>query len=423
MKRILIITYYWPPSGGAGVQRWLKFVKYLSEFGYEVVVYTPEEGEFPSEDKSLFKDIPSNVEILKTPIWEPYDLYKKFVGQKKTEKVNAGFIQESKKPKKSQGLSVWVRGNLFIPDARKFWIKPSVKYLTNYLKNNPVDTVISSGPPHSMHMIALSLKNKLKTHAPKWIADFRDPWTNIDYYKDLKLSTWADNKHKRLEKKVLAKADQVITVGKTLTKELESLGAKNISTITNGYDAEDFTATPTAKLDEKLSIAHIGSMNKDRNPIHLWKYLSNRVKSEKNFAEQLEIKLIGKVDIAVLNTLESLQLKPYIKHINYLQHDQVIEEQQKSKILLLVVNNTPNAKGILTGKMFEYMAAKRPILMIGPPDGDAAEILSEGFGTCFDFENMNFDSFFSQDFKVWKSSANPEKYTRKVLTQKLVELF
>lgn len=422
MKRILIITYYWPPSGGAGVQRWLKFVKYLSDFGYEVVVYTPKEGEFPSEDNSLLKDIPESVEILKTPIWEPYDLYKKFVGQKKTEKVNAGFIQESKKPKKSQGISVWIRGNLFIPDARKYWIKPSVKFLKDYLKQKPVDTIISSGPPHSMHMIALGLKRKLKTQFPNWIADFRDPWTNIDYYKDLKLSTWADKKHKRLEKRVLNEANQVITVGKTLAKELENLGAKDVVTITNGYDSDDFAEQKTS-LDEKLSIAHIGSMNKDRNPIQLWKYLSEKVKTDNDFSSRLEIKLIGKVDIAVLQDLDTLELTPFLNHIKYLPHNEVVIQQQKSKVLLLVVNDTPNAKGILTGKMFEYMAAKRPILMIGPPDGDAAEILNEdGYGKCFDFGSSNFDTFFSQDFDTWKATGNPEKYTRKALTKRLSKL-
>ena len=200
MKRVLIISYYWPPSGGAGVQRWLKFVKYLRSFGWEPVVYTPENPEFPETDLSLAKDIPPGLEVIKQPIWEPYDTYKKLLGQKKEDKINAAFLSEKKKNSMLENFSVWVRGNFFIPDARKFWIRPSVKFLLNYLETNPVKAVISTGPPHSMHLIAMALAKKIKL---PWLADFRDPWTNIDFYKDLRLSARADARHKKLEKKVL----------------------------------------------------------------------------------------------------------------------------------------------------------------------------------------------------------------------------
>lgn len=171
MKRVLIITYYWPPSGGSGVQRWLKFVKYLREFGWEPVVYTPENPEMPSSDTSLLSEVSEDIEIIKTKIWEPYSFYKRFIGKKKSEKINTGFLSESKKPKLTEALSVWIRGNIFIPDARKFWIKPSVKFLKKYLADNPVDAMVSTGPPHSMHLIALGIKKSLNT---PWIADFRD---------------------------------------------------------------------------------------------------------------------------------------------------------------------------------------------------------------------------------------------------------
>ncbi len=158
MKRVLILTYYWPPSGGAGVQRWLKFVKYLREFGWEPIVYTAENPEAPADDDSLEKDIPQNLTILKTPIWEPYDLYKKFTGQASNDRVNAGFLHEKEKPAWSEKLSVWIRGNFFIPDARRFWIKPSIRFLQRYLKTCPVDAIVSTGPPHTMHMIGMGLK-------------------------------------------------------------------------------------------------------------------------------------------------------------------------------------------------------------------------------------------------------------------------
>jgi len=218
-KKALIITYYWPPGGGAGVQRWLKFVKYLREFGWEPVIYTPENGEMPVIDSSLEKDVPDGVTVIRRPIWEPYSLYKKFVGAGKDEKINTGFLTEKKRPGLAEKLSVWMRGNLFIPDARKYWIKPSVKFLRSYLKKNPVDVIISTGPPHSMHMIALPLSRELNV---PWVADFRDPWTNIDYYKDLKLTKSADRKHHQMEKEVVTGATGIVVVGQRMKEEFES---------------------------------------------------------------------------------------------------------------------------------------------------------------------------------------------------------
>jgi hypothetical protein len=220
MKKVLIITYYWPPSGGAGVQRWLKFVKYLREFGWEPIVYTPENPEAPATDTSLLKDIPANITVIKQPIWEPYNLYKGFIGQKKEEKINAGFLSEKKKPGLAEKIAVWIRGNWFIPDARRFWIKPSVKFLSEHLRGNPVDVIVSTGPPHSMHLIALKLKKKLNI---PWLADFRDPWTTIDFYDKLMLTKSSDKKHKGLELEVLKNADKVVTVSWNWSKDFKKI--------------------------------------------------------------------------------------------------------------------------------------------------------------------------------------------------------
>lgn len=424
LKRVLIITYYWPPSGGAGVQRWLKFAKYLPEFGWQPVVYTVENGELPSEDNSLLKDIPTKAEVLKQPIWEPYDAYKKFVGRKKEDKINTGFISENKKAGITENIAVWVRGNFFIPDARKYWIKPSVKYLLSYLKENPVDVIVSTGPPHSMHLIAKQIKQKLGI---KWVADFRDPWTNIDFYKDLKLSSFADKKHKRLEKEVLTSADEVVTVGQTLGKELEALGAKNVHVITNGFDSEIET-TESQELDKKISIAHIGSMTKTRNAEILWKGLGELIKEDKSLKDKFEIKLVGKVDIEVIGSIKQAGISDLLRKIDYLPHDEVIEEQKRTHILLLVVNDTPNAKGILTGKVFEYMASGRPILAIGPTDGDLAAIFNEtGAGKMFDYNDIEGVKNFIIGYLNGSLTSNIQKdkvmhFHRKALTEKLVKI-
>lgn len=382
MRKVLIITYYWPPSGGAGVQRWLKFSKYLREFGWEPVIYTPENPEAPSLDLTLLQEIPKGVEIIKNPIWEPYEFYKKLVGMKKDEKINAGFLNEKKNPGLAEDFSTWIRGNFFIPDARKFWIRPSVKYLLNYLKTNHVDAIISTGPPHSMHLIALGIKNKLNI---PWLADFRDPWTQIDFYHQLHLSKIADSKHKRLEKSVLSKADVVTTVSKNWSKDLEAIFTRKIDVVTNGFDPEDFINN-APELDKKFTLTHVGSLNKDRNPNFLWATLKELCSENSSFENDLEIKFIGKTDIAVFEQLEKQGLSNKATKIDYMPHKEVIAEAGRAQVLMLLVNNTPNMAGIIPGKLFEYLASNRPILCIAPNDGDSAKIIKEsGAGNVVDF--------------------------------------
>lgn len=423
MKKILIITYYWPPSGGAGVQRWLKFVKYLRKFGFEPVVYTPSNPENPVDDVSLLKDVPDNLEVLKTPIWEPYDLYKRFVGRKPGEKINTGFLSENKKGGLAEKIAVWLRGNLFIPDARKFWIRPSVQFLNGYLEKNKVDAIISTGPPHSMHLIALELK---KLHGLHWIADFRDPWTNIDFYKDLMLTPAADRKHHQLEKEVITTADIVLTIGETMKQEFEKSGSSRVEVITNGYD-EDDVFKGVLQMDKKFSLAHIGTLVKTRNPQQLWIVLQELVKQDAAFAADLEIKLVGKVDVTVLDEIRSHGLDDFVKKIDYLGHDEVIKVQQESAVLLLLLNNTPNAKGILTGKFFEYLAAQRPVICVGPAEGDAARIINQTrCGVTVDFNEkeklMTAVMDYYRKFKAGNLAVATEQisqYSRRELTSRL----
>lgn len=372
--KVLIITYYWPPSGGAGVQRWLKFVKYLRKFGWEPVIYTPDNPEFPAFDDTLMSDIPEGIQIVRTPIWEPYSLYKKLIGAKHDQKVNAsGFISEKKNKGRLKNLSIWLRGNFFIPDARKFWIKPSVKFLNNWLKENKVDVMVSTGPPHSMHMIAAGIK---KTTGIPWLADFRDPWTNIDFYEELNLMGWADKKHHRMELEVLNNADEVVVISNSMKSDFLKIKNRQYEVITNGFDFDD-TENVKVTIDDTFSIAHIGSMAKSRNPLNLWESLSYLKKTVPGFGEDLVIKLVGSVDFTVTDEIERCGLSDNLQKIEYSPHDKIIEIQKQSRVLLLIINNTPNAKVILPGKFFEYMASGRPILCIGPYDGDAAKVINE----------------------------------------------
>ena len=429
MKKVLIITYYWTPSGGAGVQRWVKFVKYLRDFGWEPILYIPKNPHYPILDKSFEKDLPENLQIIKHPIWEPYSFYKKFMGMKKEEKVQHGFIQEKKQSSLKQNISNWIRSNFFIPDARKFWIKPSIKYLSKYFsQHKKPDVIVSTGPPHSMHLIAMGVKKKLNI---PWVADFRDPWTGIDFYSQLKLTRWADKKHHRLERKVLKNADKVISVGWQLADELKNLGAKSVKVITNGYDKDDFQNSEIPPNNNKFTLAHIGSLNKDRNPEILWKALNEIVNKDKEFANKLEIKLVGKVDHFVLESIKNHNLSNNLVKIDYLAHNKLGEIFSTSEILLLLLNNTPNIEGIITGKIFEYLAANRSILCIGSSTGDASKIINETkSGIAVDFNDKNkIKSFIIKEYKENKQKPNKIKsnkniiqYSRKSLTKKLVDI-
>jgi len=427
IKKVLIITYYWPPSGGAGVQRWLKFVKYLREYGWEPVVFTAEGGELPVVDKSLGKDVPSGIEVITEPIWEPYSAYKKLIGQKKEDKIQTGFLTENKKPKLMERLSIWVRGNLFIPDARKFWIKPSVKNLSNYLNENKVDVIVSNGPPHTTHMIGLALKKKFNI---PWLADFRDPWTNIDFYDKLMLSKWADKKHHRLEDAVIKHADALVTVSPNWAKDFKEQSKHDFNVIYNGFDEKDFS-DKEVELDQKFSIVHIGSMNKDRNPHNLWEVLGEICSEIEGFSKDLEIKMVGPTDIAIKNALIENNLSENINKIDYVPHSEVVTYLLGAQLLLLPINDTPNSLGVIPGKLFEYLAARRPIICIGPLKGDSCRIINETqAGYTFSFNNksdlksalISLYNEYTETGKVESSSNSIEKFTRRNLTGQMAEL-
>jgi glycosyltransferase involved in cell wall biosynthesis len=430
LKKALIITYYWPPGGGAGVQRWLKFVKYMRACGWEPVVYTALGGEMPVIDLSLEKDVPPGIKVIRRPIWEPYTIYKKFIGRKKDDRINAAFLNEGRKTGLTEKISVWIRGNLFIPDARRFWIKPSIRYLKRWIQQNPVDVIISTGPPHSMHLIAMGLKNKFPQ--VKWVSDFRDPWTHIDFYGALMLSRMADKRHRDLEKEVLNKSDAVVSVGRSMSAQFrEIIGAaggdnSKFHVITNGYDADDVVTNGIVK-DQKFTIAHVGTLVKDRNPETLWQVLARLVKTNAAFEAKLEIKLVGKVDMFVKESLQLYGLTRYVRQIAYMPHSEVIAEQQRSQVLLLLINRTANAQGILTGKFFEYMASGVPILAIGPEQGDLAAIIKDtGTGVICDFDAAGrIETAVLELFEGNTTKRNETaiaEYNRKNLTVKLCRL-
>lgn len=429
MKKALIITYYWPPSGGVGAQRWLKFAKYLREYGWEPIIFTPENPDFDIKDASGEKDIANDMEVLKLPIWEPYQLFKTLKGKKNKTKLKQGLVLENKNQTLLDRVSIWLRGNILVPDPRVFWLRPATKFLDDIIESNAIDVVISTGPPHSMHLIGLKLQQK---HNVKWIADFRDPWSKWDLLDKLETSYLARQWHRKLEKKVLQKADLVLTVSNRLAKNFMQLGAKKVEYITNGYDEDDYFERKEVR-PSKFVLSHVGLLNEMRNPTVLWQVLEELCESDSEFASNFELRLGGIVSESII---ERINKSDYFKNSvilkEYIPHQEIYDEYAKASLLLLIVNNTNNSQWILPSKLYEYIYSGQPILMLGQLESDAADIVSTfESNVVVDFENkeslktaiLYFYSLFQKGQSINNSdSDNIEKYSRKYLTGELAKL-
>jgi glycosyltransferase involved in cell wall biosynthesis len=414
--KVLIITYYWPPAGGSGVQRWLKFVKYLQNFGIEPIVFTVDNPNYPKEDTSLLNEVPKNITILKQPIWEPTDvMFWKKKNQQKKDVSNSV----------NNGLLSFIRGNFFIPDPKVFWVKPSVKYLQKFLETTKVDAIISTGPPHSMHLIAQKLQKKTNI---KWIADFRDPWSNLYYNSEFNQLSFAKKKNLKLETSVLKNADCVITVSNSLKKEFLKT-ARKVELITNGFDDEVLTKN-IIRLDKFFTISYIGLLPKQSNPKLLFKVLQELCLENVDFKNDLKLNFIGDISDDVKTDINNHNLFKNTNFVGYVSHREAIEYQKKAQVLLLLIPNVENSEGILTGKLFEYLTAKRPILAIGSQEGDLSEILKNTkAGVLVDFNDEEklkseikelYNQYKTGNLKV--DSVNIDQYHRKNLTEELSKI-
>ncbi|HEY9116579.1 MAG TPA: glycosyl transferase [Roseivirga sp.] len=416
LKPILIITYYWPPSGGAGVQRWLKFSKYLPENGWRPIIFTPENPDFDLQDESLLKDVHTEVDVLKFPIWEPYRIFKKLSGQKE---IKQGQILEEAKGSWLKGLSVWVRGNLFVPDPRIFWVRPSTKYLIDIIESNRIQHVITTGPPHSLHLIGRNLKLKLPSII--WLADFRDPWTEWEILHAMRITSPIWNTHRKLERQVLQVADAILATSQSAAESFKSLGARKTCVITNGFDESDlFESEPILK--NVFRISHIGMLSAARNPENLWKSLEQIL--EQKGKEKIELKLTGIISVEVLSSLRKYELlSSILKTESSVPHDTVGELYAKSDLLLLVQTQSDGRQTQLPGKLFEYLHAKKPILCIGDVNSDLAQILKEtNAGECFGYNDLEGISSFLQRSLTGELNLTfegIEQFSRRNLTARL----
>ena len=426
MKKILIITYYFPPSGGSGVQRWLKFVKYLPQFGWQPIVLTvnPKKANFPHFDHSLEKNIPPEVRVEHTDTFEILDFYKKISAEKAAPSGNLTAEKYSSFPQK---VFRFIRGNFLLPDPRRGWNKYAYRRACELIEKENIQHIVTTSPPHSTQLIGLRLKKKFPVLT--WFADFRDPWTDVFYYKLLYPTRLADRVNKRYERKVLETADKVIVTHETtrnvFLSKSEKILPEKIAVITNGFDEDDFAAVKDNVLS-RFTVTYIGILT---NADDLKSLLSAFSKIENK--ENCLLRFVGQSGTVVASEIAKYSLEKYTEIVPQVSHSDVVQLMADSSVLLLLTPNESEASSVLPGKLFEYLAAHRPILCIASPDSDIRRIIAENSaGQSFDYQDETKMLHFLEKQKTdWETNKISRltntaclKYSRKNLTARLVEL-
>ncbi|MGA1978287.1 MAG: hypothetical protein ABSG89_10590 [Bacteroidales bacterium] len=419
MDKVLIITYYWPPSGGAGVQRWLKFSKYLPGYGWEPVILTviPEYASYPAIDHSLEKEIPDKTRVYRTKATDWF----RFYGRGKKNVPTAGFAKNDDNSFKGR-ISRFIRGNFFVPDPRRGWNKFAIRKASELISREHIMHLVTSSPPHSTQLIGLKLKKKFPFL--KWIADLRDPWTDIYYYDKFYPGFLARILDLRYERNVLKRSDRIITVGKSLKKSFSEItkGIEDkITVVTNGYDESDrfeITAEPPAKK----AITYVGTISESYPVAGLISALKNLSRDKVDFT----IQFAGDISDIIKESIKRELAATSVEFIPYMDHETAVRFIMESSILVLIIPDHRSNKSILTGKLFEYLASGNHILCLGPADGDAADIIDRAnAGRTFEYYDIEGIS----GFLIWSSThpANPDmeyvkEFSRFKLTEKLLPI-
>ena len=428
MKRILIITYYWPPSGGAGVQRWVKLSKYFSKQGIipYVITVDPSRASYALLDQTLNDDVDSNVKIIHTKTNEPYGIYKTLTGKK--EIPFGGFTNEEKQLNFSQKFARFIRGNLFLPDARVGRNKFAFRAACKLIEEEKVDAIITTSPPHSTQLVGLKLKKKYNL---PWLADLRDPWTGIYYYDKLYLTNFSKRRDAKMEKSVLENADGVVVVSDDIKRNLlsksEKLEEKKFHVIPNGFDEEDFNKVVAEPKEKEFVISYTGTLSNDYR-------LEGFLEAVKKLVVEntsVRLHITGSMPVSIKDKIENAA-KGKVRFKSHVNHHEAIAQMKAADLLLLIIPDAKGNKGILTGKLFEYLASLKPILCIGPVDGDAGKIIENcKAGKIFDYDNGNeMYSFLSKKISEWKVNGKVEggdfetikKFSRKEQAKEVISV-
>ncbi|WP_421763008.1 hypothetical protein [Ekhidna sp.] len=365
-RKILIITYYWPPSGGVGVQRWMNYAIQLNNRGWDPIILTPENPQFEIKDEKLLEKV-KDIPVYKLPIWEPFNLFHKLTGNKDRKNVQQGLVLEKTTRSFKDKLMIWVRGNLLVPDPRVFWVRTASKKAISLVKEHDIGTVITTGPPHSMHLIGRRVRKATKV---KWVADFRDPWSEWDVLEKLNTSTIIRGVHRKLESRVKEEADVAVTVSARLA---QSFGG--IEVLHNGVTSD---ALNKSELEfSNFTIGYFGMLNELRNPRQLWQLLDQMCRENQVFASKLRVRIGGIVSESIKEEIDELsELRSKVEFLGYLPHDSMQEEYRKCHVLLLLLNKSNNSNWILPVKFFEYLSARRMILGLGERKSDLGDLMN-----------------------------------------------
>ena len=436
MKKVLVISYYFPPSGGPGVQRVLKFIRHLPKFGWEPIVLTvTEQADFIIRDDSLMSEIPGNLNLKRTAIFEPYSFYRKLTGKGESAELdlNALNVSQGGKQKLGERISLFLREWLFIPDARVGWL-PFAFFagLAIIRKHKPL-IIFSSGPPNTVHLIAYLLKKITNT---PWVADFRDPWFKYlvperKYFLPRKIDHW-------MARQVVTCCDQIVTVCKGVRRELEhdfrDWVTDKIEIITNGYSRENFYRIQTNdNLKTEFRLVYVGSIFVKYDMSSLITAINALWDEQNNFTNYFKFIICGRVDQNVRQAFEESKFASAIEYLGYRNYIEALEIMQSATVLLLYIMDSERGKNIPTSKLYEYLGAGKPILALSPKDSDAAEIINDvKAGIIASPANTEaIKSALAILFNDWQkdeliqaaNSNKREKYEMKALTRRLADIF
>lgn len=377
MRKALIISYYFPPSGGPGVQRVLKFVKYLREFGWEPVVLTAYNADYPVLDATLAEDIPSDVKIYRARIIEPYAFYRRITRQGERSVDVSVFSQQQTKQSPAQRFSEWIRAALFVPDARICWLPFAVRLGKKIITREKIDLIFSSAPPYTTHLIG----QRLQHHSGlPWIADFRDSW--IGWFTTPQRRPFLSRAlERKMEHTVLKKADTIIAVTKGVKNDLSSRHPECLDSrwrvLCNGFDPDDIEPIePMQRPNDKIIITYTGTIVSHHIPLVLTKALEILHDKEPEVVKKFIFRFIGRMGDPLKQQIKDSRVGHIFEFRSYMPHIRSIAYLKSTDYCLLIIDDIPGSTAILTGKLFEYIGVGKPILAL-VPQGNAAELIEE----------------------------------------------